>query len=284
VGAEIYYIKAIGAMRAPDCGRVMDNMEKVVSLSPNNSYYQENFLLIAANCFFAIGDEAAQVELYNTMLSQIVSVDNKESFNMKTNIARAYSVFGSYVNKTYYGLAEKMFNELIADYPNSTFAYEDLGRQKIWQEDYRAAIKIFEQGLTVLPPLNYPNFNQQHRQQVEAVAVRFYENIGQAYLKLRNYDQARFYFEKILKIAPYRTTAYKGLADAYYLQGRLEQAIVLNQRGFMLSPTDYHWPLALSLLYREKKDLASAKKYLAQALELAPENTELKQYQGELGR
>ena len=92
------------------------------------------------------------------------------------------------------------------------------------------------------------------------------------------------YYKKALTLEPYRPTLYKNLADIYYLQGNLDQAITLNQRGFTLSQSDYHWPLQLSLLFRENKNLPEAQKYLNQALKLAPDNEELKKYQSELNK
>ena len=112
--------------------------------------------------------------------------------------------------------------------------------------------------------------------------VRLYENSAQSYFKMKNYEQAAQNYQKAIKLDPYRSTLYKGLADIYYLNRDLEAAISLNKRGFMLSPRDYHWPLSISLLYRDKRDIVRAKEYLNQALELQPENIELKNYYQEL--
>ena len=87
-----------------------------------------------------------------------------------------------------------------------------------------------------------------------------------------------------MQLDPYRASLYKNMADIYYVQSMLDQAIVLNKRGLMLNPADYSWPLSLSLLYRDKKELSYAKAYLDQAIKLAPENLELKKYYEELNK
>ena len=116
------------------------------------------------------------------------------------------------------------------------------------------------------------------------MAIRLYENIGRAYVGINDFYSAKDSYQKALKLNPYLATLYKNLADVYYLENNLDQAIKLNQRGFMLSPKDYHWPLAISLLYRDQKNIAEARKYLDQALKIAPENGELKKYYEELSK
>ena len=157
-------------------------------------------------------------------------------------------------------------------------------KQKIAQEDYEGALKIFNQAFKILPPLDHPQLNYPHRQQISAIAVRLYEGAGQAYFKIKNYGLALDYYKKGLSLDPYQATLYKNIADIYYVQGRLDQAMAWNQRGLMLNPGDYNWPLALSLLYRDQNNLLEAKKYLNQALKLEPEKVELKKYYEELNK
>lgn len=274
--AEIYYVKALKSLRAADCQAVINNLGKVMDLSPNTLYYQENYLFLILNCFSEIKD--------GNMLERIKSFDNKKSYAILHNLARLYGLSGFYLDKDYYPLADKIFNDLITSFPYFPALYEDFGKQKIMQADYKGAIEIFNQGIKILPPLDHPYLNDQHRWQVALVAVRLHEAAGQAYFKIKDYDLALDYYEKGLKLDLFRATLYKDIADIYYVQGQLDKAISWNKRGLMLNPNDYNWPLALSLLYRDKKDLPRAKKYLAEALKLAPKNQELKKYEEELNK
>ena len=227
------------------------------------------------NCFSAIKDKA---QLSDYLLERIKLAGDKKSYGILHNTARIYALLGLSAE------AEKIFNDLIANFPYFPALYEDLGKQKMMQKDYQEVIKIYNQALKILPPLNHPYLNEPHRDQISAIAVRLYEGAGQAYFKMKDYGSALDYYKKGLKLDPARATLYKNIADIYYVQGKLDQAISWNRRGLMLNSADYHWPLALSLLYRDKKDLSAAKKYLDQSLRLAPENTELIKYYQELNK
>ncbi|MBI4779523.1 O-antigen ligase family protein [Candidatus Falkowbacteria bacterium] len=282
IRAEIYYMRALNSVKSSDCKGVISNMEKAVNLGPNISHYQENYLFLMLNCFSGIEDEPVKKELRDSMLEYIKFVGDKKSYGFLHNTARAYSLFGFYFDKSYYAEADKIFNDLIMIFPYFPGIYEDLSKQKIMQEDYESAIEILKRAIKILPPTDHQYLNDEHRRQIAAIAVRLYESLGQTYFKIKNYDLALDAYKKGLSLDPYRATLYKSIADIYYVQEEIDQAIIWNKRGFMLNPGDYNWPLALSLLYRDKKDLAEAREYLNQALELAPENEDLKKYQQEL--
>jgi len=282
--AEIYYIKALKSKQSSDCKNVINNMEKVMSLSPNSIYYQENYLFLMLNCFSEVKDKSVWEQISVNLLGRIKQIGDKTSFGILHNLARIYALLGFYSDKSYYLEADKIFNDLIIKFPYFTSLYEDFSRQKIMQEDYEGAIEIINQAIKILPPLDHPYLNDQHRRQIATIAVRLYESAGQAYFKIKNYDLALDAYKKGLSLDPYRAILYKNIADIYYLQGRLDDAVNWNKRGLMLNPADFNWPLALSLLYRDKNNLPEAKKYLDQALKLAPENEELKKYYGELNK
>lgn len=284
IRAELYYKKALNSVKFSDCRGLINNMEKVMSLSPNSDYYQENYLYLTLNCFFSIEDTSVRKQLSDNMLEQIKLIGDKKSYSVLHNTARAYALFGFYLDKSYYVAAEKIFNDLIINFPYFPSLYEDLSKQKIMQKDYKGAIEVLNQAIKILPPLDHPYLNDKHRQQISNIAVRLHEEAGQAYFNMKNYDLALEYYKKGLSLDPYRATLYKNIADVYYVQGQLDVAIVWNRRGMMLNPGDYHWPLSLSLLYRDKKDLVEAKDYLNQALKLAPENQELNKYYEELNK
>jgi tetratricopeptide (TPR) repeat protein len=284
IKAEIYYIKALNSIESSNYKGAINNMEEVIKLSPNSNYYQENYLFLMLNCFSGIEDASVRKQLSDNLLEYIKSIGDKKSYGILHNIARIYTLFGFYLDKSYYAEADKIFNDLIIRFPYFTGVYEDFSKQKIMQGDYDGAIEIFNQAIKILPPIDHPYLNYRHRQQIIAIAVKLYEGAGQAYFKIKNYDLALEYYEKGLSLDPYRATLYKNIADVYYIQNKLDEAIKFNLRGLMLNPSDYHWPLALSLLYRDKKDLITAKDYLNQALKLKPENEELKKYYMELNK
>jgi len=285
VRADHYYVLAKKAQKKGDCRGVLNNMEKATAYAPSSVYYKEQYIFYGLNCLPAITSATSRFDLRNNILAQLKLIKPKDyDYNVRLTVARAQSLFGYYIDQADYAPAEKIFKDLISRYPMLLTSYQDLGRMKMWQKDFAAALKLFNQAEEILPPLNNPQLNQNHRQEISAEAVNLYEKMGYSYNKLKNYNLASKYYREALGLDPYRLTLYKNLADVYYAQGELTRAIALNQRGFILNSNDYHWPLQLSLLYREKKDLPEAKKYLNKALELAPENQDLKKYYKELNK
>ncbi|MDD4900851.1 MAG: O-antigen ligase family protein [Patescibacteria group bacterium] len=281
--ADYYYLQVKIEERKGDCRGVLDNMERAVDYYPSSVFYKEQYIFYGQSCFFAVPSQAGRLALRDNIEEQINSLESVESrYVSRLAVARAYASFGFYVNKAYYAKAQALYDKLFADYPYFLTFYQDFARMKVWQEDYAGAMQILKQAERLFPPLDHPQLNEDHKRQIKAEEANFYEIMGFASTQAKAYDQALKYYKMALALDPYRVTLYKNLADIHYLKGELDQAIALNQRGFMLNPADYHWPLALFLLYRDKQDLGRAREYLSQALKLAPENAELKKYQQEL--
>jgi len=280
--AEINYVKAVKATKHSTCPEVEKRMERAISFSPGSDYYRVNYVYLMLNCFPLAKDRVAREQMRDNLIGQIEAIENKQSYEVLDNQARLYTLFGLYLDKAYYPEAEKIFNSLIKNHPYTITAFEDLARLKMAQDDYSGAAEIYERTLKILPPLDHPYLNPVHRAQINLYGVRINEALGQVYFLMKKYDLALQAFEDGLKFDPARATIYKKIADIFYVQGKLDQAIAWNKRGLMLNPADYNWPLALSFLYRDKKDLTQARAYLDQALKLAPENQDLKKYYEEL--
>jgi tetratricopeptide (TPR) repeat protein len=70
---------------------------------------------------------------------------------------------------------------------------------------------------------------------------------------------------------------FRKIADIYYLKDDLDQAIWYNKRGNMLNPRDWTWPYAIALLYQERGDKNGSLEYAEKALDLSPENEQVKE-------
>lgn len=274
--AENYYVKALESLKYSDCGGAAGNMEKAMRLNSNSDYYKENNIFLSLNCFFLAESDSERNFLLKNISNGIEITGDEKSYGILINTARAYSLLGFYVDASYYAEAEKIFNDLILKFPYFTSVYEDFARHKIALQDYSGAIKILSKAIEILPPTNHKYLNNQHRSQISAIAARLYESAGMAHFKMKNYESAVENYEKGLKFDPYRATLYKNTADVYYAKNNFDKAIELNLRGFALNPSDYHWPLSLSFLYKDKKDFEAEKNYFDQAVKMAPEIVKLK--------
>lgn len=285
VRADYFYAQGKKAATKGDCRGILDNLEQASAYQPAKAFYKERYIFYGINCFSSITDRNNRMVLRDNIIEQIKLIKPQDyQYITRLTLARAYALFGFYVEPADYKIAEKFYLGLIADYPELLASYQDLGRMKMWQKDYDGALNLFKQAEKHLLPLDNPLLNQDHKGEIVPATISLYENMGFSYYRLKDYSAALEYYKRALALDPFRTILYKNLADIYYVQGQIDKAITLNKRGFILSPVDFNWPLALSLLYREKKDFHQAREYLDQALKLAPENAELKKYKEELNK
>ncbi|MDD5072019.1 MAG: O-antigen ligase family protein [Patescibacteria group bacterium] len=267
--ADYYYMKVKKAEAKKDCRQILDNMEKTVFLNPISTFYKERYIYHNLNCFEAVESEESRRDLYDNVMSMANSVGPREyGFYTWTHIAHAKSLFGYYIDPVYYGAAEEDYKRLIKTNPFVTTAYEDLGRMKLWQEDYEAAMANFSKAVGALPSLDSPYLNSEHRRELESEQARLFEMMGMAFAYKEDWDMAIDYYWQGLKLNPFYLRLYKKVADAYYSQGDIDRAIWYNKRGYMLNTEDYSWPLALSLLYKERGDMVEASKYIDEAASL----------------
>lgn len=277
--ADYYYMKAKKAEAVSDCRGVLDNLEKTASLNPMNTSYKERYIYHNLNCLENIKSKDDRMNLHNNIINQADSIGPREhQFSTRTNIARAKSFLGFYINPVYYAEAEKDYTRLLADNPYITTTYNDLGRLKLWQNDYDGAIAVFKKGLSVIPPLDHPGLNEHHRGEIKNELASFYEMLGLAHNYKKERPAAIDYYKKALRLNPYYLPIYKKIADVYYSAGDLEGAIWYNKRGLMLSPFDFNWHFGLAFLYKEKGEKEKALAYAEAALKLAPDNNKIKEF------
>lgn len=273
--ADQYYIKVKKAEINNSCPMMLKYLEKVVDLNPISTFYKQRYLYHYLNCFSAVG-EKDRLTLYHNIMVQLNMIPEKEyQYATWLNAAHAKSLFGFYINPAFYAEAEKDYQALIKINPYVTSAFKDYGRLKSWQKDYQAALTIFKQGLSVMPDINSPLLNEDHRKEIKNELTNFYELIGTNYSFQKDWQKALEYYDKTLDLNPFNLPVYKKIADVYFQQGDLDKAIFYNQRGQMLNPSDYVWPFSLALLYKEKGDLAKARQYAEVAQVLKSDDKEL---------
>ena len=283
--ADSYYLKARRAEAKRDCVGLLDNMEKVVNLDPNNVFYKEQYIFYNASCIEAVESRQSRKDLYANAESMRATIKPKDyGFYTRLNIAHAETIFGFYIDNEEYKKAEKDFQDIIAINPFFTTSYQDLGRLKLWQKDFPAAIDYFKSWERALPSLNNPGINEDHKKEVRIELIKLYELMGLTYDLLGNDKEAVGYYSRALELDPFYVPLYKKIADVYYKKGDLDKAIWYNKRGYMLNPRDYNWPFALSLLYKEIGDKHLALEYAGNALSLAPDNSSLKNFVTDLRR
>jgi len=275
--ADYYYMKAKKAEVKKDCLGILDNMEKAADLNPVSIFYKEHYIFHNLNCSEGAESKESQLDLYHNIVGMANSVGPREhGFYTLTHIAHVKSLFGYYIDPAYYQAAEEDYERLIKINPFITTTYQDLGRMKLWQKDYQAAIVNFKKAINSMPPINSPYLNGEHKEEIETGLVRLLEMMGLTYSYKEDWSEALDYYQQALELNPYYLRLYKKIADVHYKQGDLDSAIFYNERGYRLNPEDYAWPLAISILYKEKGNKTEALKYAEEASKLMPENEDIK--------
>uniref|UniRef100_A0A3B3WXB2 Uncharacterized protein n=1 Tax=Poecilia mexicana TaxID=48701 RepID=A0A3B3WXB2_9TELE len=92
---------------------------------------------------------------------------------------------------------------------------KDKGNEAYAQEDYETAVKCYSDGLAVLRDMQplYTN-----RAQCNERCIKAYVHMGKAYLGLKNYNEARSCFEKILEIESGKESMVKEYLDLVDLE------------------------------------------------------------------
>jgi cyclophilin family peptidyl-prolyl cis-trans isomerase/tetratricopeptide (TPR) repeat protein len=96
--------------------------------------------------------------------------------------------------------------------------------------------------------------------------------LGEIYLQQKDWSKAIDYYEKALQLQPKSPEAYSSLGYAYTQTGDLDAALQAYQQAAQLSPQDYVNHKNLAILYQQMGQTEEAVNEATQALNLAPDN------------
>jgi putative inorganic carbon (HCO3(-)) transporter len=234
--ADYYLMKMDKARVSNNCQGILDNLKLVVKWQPSNIYYQDMYVYNGLNCITKENDVNTNLAIKNNILGVIELMDGKERYyKTDLNIARAYALFGFYFDgkfpNDYYKIADNEYEKLFKLNPNFTNIYIDWGRMKLWQGKNDEAIVIFKKGLEIMPYLNDPYLNMDHKKSIEQELIALYYNLGEAYHNKKDWENAIINYNQALKLNPYYLDVYKKLADTYRQTGNFDKAIWYNKRG-----------------------------------------------------
>lgn len=177
-------------------------------------------------------------------------------FTGKPQLAQVYLRLGDLY---YYNLKKK--TEAIAQYmillrewplsPEAAFAYSHLAELYDQDDRYDRVVEMNESLVKYFP--NHPD------------TYKFMHAIGAAYLKMKNYVQARLEFQKILdaKDVPEDVAAatWYDMGETYFLESNESQALSYYKKAIMLYPKSDQVPMAklqLAQCYEELNDMTNA--------------------------
>ena len=272
--ADHHFIRAIAETNG-NCSAALNDADRAIAWGGGNSlFYQGEYLAAGLLCYSSL-PAADQKNLDKNLLFYLNSLPTDKYFNFAKYQAELEAMFAKNIGPQYSAEAEKDFAALALKYPQMSSVDEDWANFELGEGHADEAIKIAEQGIAILPLAAMESRGYfSHRPQLEAEQFVFYDILGQAEVQKKDFVSALDYYQKIISINSSYFPAYKKIADIYYQQNNLNQALWYNQKGYQLDPGDYSWPLAIGLLYRELGQNDKALDYFDQALKIDPSNQE----------
>ena len=162
-----------------------------------------------------------------------------------------------YMSKYAYDLAEKHFLKALDIKPDYAAAKNNLGTVYLAKRDWHAAIKTFKslEGSLLYATPHYP-----------------LSNLGLAYYKLGEYDEAEMYYQRALDIEPNFPIALRGLGRTYIAMIKIPEAVSVLEKAVREAPV---WPelyLDMGTAYRLAGQYTRALLAFNKVPDLAPDS------------
>jgi len=281
--ADFYFRKAfLSRGKENNWPETLKYFQKTLEIEPNESFYRQRF---STDLMWAVSDfyktKESKIEILNLAIKNIDLIPEKERrFEAKINQAKMYSEKANLTQKKEdFQKAETAFQKLAKISPKMAKIYNNWCQLKIYEKKWAEAKEMCQKAWNLYPSIYNEEMNKQHRIAVISEMSEVYEKLGEIYKNLDNYKKAEEMYKQVLKFFPkQKSYLYKKIADLYFLKGDLDKAIEYNQHGFALNRNDSVWPFSIALLYQIKGDLKMAKFYAEKALEINPDDKEIKEF------
>ena len=203
--------------------------------NPSEEYYQWFFVSDALQSLTNINSENYRKSVL-TFMQTIVdkSIMKNRNYSRLFMQAKYYKMMGKYMDKSYFKLAAESYNGLININPFIPDAYLDWADMYIQAKDYQKAIIISQVALSVLPDINNPYLNDDHRPKIINYSLKIHDKIAYSYYMIEDYDNSIDHYKRIISANPYNPNAYRMLSLLYKLKADNEKATWFNNRRIML--------------------------------------------------
>jgi putative inorganic carbon (HCO3(-)) transporter len=281
--AADHYFQNIKTAHAGDRYLQMLKLDGYIKdLAIRDDYYQgETSLMLAKRVEDMKGSPLAKLgeEVLKDALEEMSGSRVYEDVYIK---AQVYTALASSEESYYFDQAEQVYKKLLSMAPEVPGNYRAYANMLAKKGEYKKALANYQKALDNTPSTDNPYMNGDHTKKVKREKYSSYKNMGDIHFFQENYKKARDYYRLAYNNNLSDISLYKKIADAYYKQGDLDKAVEENKRGYVRDPSDHVWPFAIALLYKEKGDNDKALEYGEQALDLAPDSKQIKEFIKEL--
>ncbi len=277
--ADFYFRDALFWKAQDNWPKTLESYNRVLKILPRQYCYQYRFAQDLKDGLKFYSNTSSKVKILDLGIKRIESIPKEQrTLRMIALQANMWTEKIHLLNGKDWSQAEKLYQEAAKLSPKMAGIYNDWCQLKIYEENWKEAEYMCKKALSLYPPLDHPLMNEGHRQQVISEQIKVYNKLGQIYQKQKEYDKAIKAWSTLLHLSPFQYHVHKKIADIYYLEGNFKRAIAENLHGFTLNPDDSTWPFAVALLYKKMGNLPKARYFAKVALEISPEDEEIKQF------
>ncbi|SUQ47967.1 Lipopolysaccharide assembly protein B [Clostridium neonatale] len=168
-----------------------------------------------------------------------------------------YVQFYNNIGKSYKNIKEfdnaiKYYDEGICKLENEPSLYYNKAKTLMAMRKYEEAIEVYIEGAK----LN------------DADKEDFYDEIGDAYKALQEYDNAIIWYEKVIKLNPNHSFEYRQIGNAYERKNHYDTAIAYYLKQIKINDNNPLNYICLAGAYKYKKQKIKARIYYKKALKL----------------
>ena len=228
----------------PEALTFLDYVDKARTNPVNRAYYAKTATDLILP-FYPFKEELSLEKLVKDRLdSALLELSLEEAQDLLAR-AKILTSFGKFEEANFY------LNLAREKSPNWPISILVEARISLSQADKDRALKAFYFLLAVLPETSDPLLNQDHLDIVRAFRKEALVNIAEIFALEDNHLEAEKYYRLAYSEDALDYSLLKKIVDQLYLQTKFEEALILVENGFRLSPLDYNWPLLAFYLSKE---------------------------------
>jgi tetratricopeptide (TPR) repeat protein len=223
-------------------------------------YYKYVSSLEKDNSFAYIGLENAYY--HNNKDYDLVIREGKKLLQAKPYDWNIYCLLGNaFTAKREFGEAIKSYQMALRLNPGTALVvYNNLGNIYTEQKKYNEALEFFNRALKIDPDYSLALMNK-----------------ASLFIKNKVYDrQALVLYERILNVNPGNVNELVSAASYWSEAGYLKEAEMFLKEALRLSPRDYEASKKLGIIYGQMNDFDASLSYFKKAIEIKPQDKELK--------
>jgi len=180
----------------------------------------------------------------------------RRAISLRPDYWRGYSALGVfYFGEAQYDKAQSMFEKAVSLRPNDYGDYSNLGAVLLYEGKDEEATQALEGSIAIRP------------------SYEAYQNLAEAYLRLRKLDQVEHNLQAALKLDDSNYQTWGNLGEAYYYGGNkpaaaetYKKAISMAEQQLKINPRDTNVLIDLASYWAMLDDRARALDYLDRSL------------------